>query len=239
MSSTDPKLSHLLVNLDQDTNPSVIRRASLGDEVYENLLSQLISLKIAPGSRVAIDALVRELGVSQTPIRAALIRLENEGLVVKTHNVGYSAAPMPSQGRFSQIYEMRLLLEPHAARMAARGRQAKDDAELSAIVAGMERPDVNDAKVAYGKFAVQDAAFHGWIAHHSGNELIVETLARLHSHMHLFRVRFHAQVTQEAIHEHALIVDALRSGHAEQAHDAMRHHLECSRQRMAPFFQPD
>ncbi|XAH21391.1 GntR family transcriptional regulator [Xylophilus sp. GW821-FHT01B05] len=239
MSTVDSKLSKLLVNLDQDASPGVIRRASLGDEVYESLLSQLISLKIAPGSRIAIDALVRDLGVSQTPIRAALIRLENEGLVVKTHNIGYSAAPMPSQNRFSQIYEMRLLLEPHAAFLAARGLQAKDDVELDAIVAGMERPDADDAKVAYGKFAVQDAEFHNWIARHSGNDLIVETLARLHSHMHLFRLRFHVQVTQEAIHEHALIVEALRSGNAEQAHDAMRHHLECSRQRMAPFFQPD
>lgn len=69
---------------------------------------------------------------------------------------------------------------------------------MSAIVAGMEHPDVNDAKMAYGKLAVQDVAFHGWIARHSGNELIVETLTRLHSHMHLFRLRFHARDTQEA-----------------------------------------
>jgi DNA-binding GntR family transcriptional regulator len=75
-----------------DAAPALeIRQGSIGDRVYEALLSQMISLKIAPGSRISIDALAREFGVSQTPIRAALIRLEAVGLVEKTHNVGYSA----------------------------------------------------------------------------------------------------------------------------------------------------
>lgn len=215
------------------------RRSALGDEVYETLLSQLITLRIAPGSRIAVDQLVRELGVSQTPIRAALIRLENEGLVVKTHNIGYSAAPMPSQRRFEQIYEMRLLLEPHAAGLAARNLTPQARVELQAIVAGMESPEAGSAQVVYSRFAVQDAAFHAWVARCSGNELIAETLARLHAHMHLFRVRFHARVTEEAIEEHAALVQALLQGDEHAASAAMRHHIERSRERMAPFFLPN
>src|SRR5690606_3323909 len=115
-------------------------RVSLGDEVYETLLAQLVALRIPPNARISVDALVRELGVSQTPIRAALIRLESEGLVVKTHNVGYSAAPMPSRDTFEQIYDLRLLLEPYAAEQACR--KLTDDArnELIELARAMTEP---------------------------------------------------------------------------------------------------
>ena len=74
-----------------------------------------MALRIAPGSRITVDNLVRELNVSQTPIREALGRLEGEGLVIKTHLIGYSAAPQISRRRFDELYELRLLLEPEAA----------------------------------------------------------------------------------------------------------------------------
>ncbi|WP_084656100.1 GntR family transcriptional regulator [Pandoraea norimbergensis] len=235
MSNLDPRSTTFFAAAEHDASHLSARRA-LGDEIYETLLSRLISLAIAPGSRIAVDALVRELGVSQTPIRAALIRLENEGLVVKTHNVGYSAAAMPTRDRFKQIYDMRMLLEPYAAAEAA---QLMDDAalaELKTLAESMENVSGGNAQVAYGKFALQDAKFHAWIAACSGNELIAETLSRLHAHMHVFRLRFHSRVTEEAITEHADIVKALCARDAEAARDAMAHHIACSRDRMAPFF---
>ena len=237
MPSTDSKYRHVAPTDDHDTT-LLQRRPSLGEEVYDALLSRLISLKIAPGSRIAVDSLVRELGVSQTPIRAALIRLESEGLVMKTHNVGYSATPMPSREQFLQIYELRMLLEPHAAALAARHFSPNDEPELQTLLNNMERPDTGDAHTAYGKFAMQDAAFHAWIAKRSGNTLIEDTLARLHAHMHLFRVRFHARVTQEAIAEHAQIVQALRAKNEAAASAAMLQHLQRSQKRMTPYFLP-
>ena len=71
------------------------------------MLARLISLKIPPGARISIDKLARELGASQTPIRAALIRLEAEGLIVKTHLIGYSATAIPSAQRFGEIFQVR------------------------------------------------------------------------------------------------------------------------------------
>ncbi len=224
-----------------DTEPAratqtVLRRPSLGDEVYETLLAQLISLKIAPGSRIAVDALVRDLGVSQTPIRAALIRLEAEGLVVKTHNVGYSAAPMPTRERFEQIYDMRLLIEPHTASRAAQRMAGPAREALAKMARAMADPDGDDAKLAYGKFAMQDARFHARIAIESGNALAAETLDRLYAHMHLFRLRFHSGVKDGAIQEHETLVRALLDGDGAAAGRAMAEHIERSRARMAPYF---
>src|SRR5688500_16337821 len=99
--------------------PAIHRAASLAEEVYEAIFAQLMALKIPPGARITVDALVREFNVAQTPIREALGRLEGEGLVVKTHLVGYSAAPQITRRRFDELYDFRLLLEPEAARRAA------------------------------------------------------------------------------------------------------------------------
>jgi DNA-binding GntR family transcriptional regulator len=87
------------------------RHIRLGTEIYDLLFGQLMSLRLPPGSRITVDNLARELGVSQTPIREALGRLEMEGLVIKTHLVGYSAAPQLNRQQFEELYELRLLLE--------------------------------------------------------------------------------------------------------------------------------
>lgn len=213
------------------------RRVSLGDDVYEALLTRLISLKIAPGARINVDALVKDLGVSQTPIRAALVRLEVEGLVVKTHLVGYSAAPLPGRRRFEQIYELRMLLEPVAAANAARALTPADRMALQELHDAMATPSSADARLAYGKFATWDAAFHARIATAGGSDLIAETLARLHTHMHLFRLLFHSRVTEEAISEHAAIMAALRAGDPDAAQVAMKRHILFSQKRMAPIFE--
>ncbi|WP_354003709.1 GntR family transcriptional regulator [Ramlibacter aurantiacus] len=219
---------------EHDAAALLARRSSVGDDVYEVLLSRLISLKIPPGARIGVDQLARELGVSQTPIRAALIRLETEGLVNKTHLVGFSAAPLPSRQRFEEIYQLRLLLEPYAAERAATALTAAGRAELAALAEAMARPSAEEAQLAYGKFANADARFHALIARVGGGELMAETLARLHTHMHLFRVLFHSRVTEEAIAEHARLLDALVAGDGPAARKAMASHIRQSLQRVAP-----
>src|SRR5262249_59438436 len=86
------------------------RHRGLADDVYGAIFNKLMSLEIAPGARITVDGLVRELEVSHTPIREALGRLEGEGLVVKTHLVGYSAAPQITRRHFDELYDLRLLL---------------------------------------------------------------------------------------------------------------------------------
>ena len=76
----------------------------LADEVYDTLLGQLMSLRIVPDSRVTIDALARELGVSQTPIRDALNRLEADGLVVRVPNAGYRIPPQITRAAGSRTW---------------------------------------------------------------------------------------------------------------------------------------
>lgn len=216
------------------------RPVRLGEEVYNAVYSQLMSHKIPPGGRISVDNLVRELGVSQTPIREALSRLEAQGLVVKTHLIGYSAADQLSNSRLDQLYELRLLLEPHVAGKAAQQMSDEALAALEQTAKQMEALDALDARIAYGKFAQLDSEFHDQIAAGSGNELAREALANLHTHVHLFRLFHHAQATREANEEHAQILDALRRRDPIAAQEAMRSHVERSRGRFAAYFaQPN
>ena len=78
----------------QITRPRKIKRSKgFVDEIVEMIRADIISLRIAPDTRISIDNLARQLGVSQTPIREALSRLEATGLVSKQRFVGYCSAP--------------------------------------------------------------------------------------------------------------------------------------------------
>ena len=212
------------------------RSNSLVEDVYEAIFAQLMALKIAPGSRITVDSLVKEFNVSHTPIREALGRLEGEGLVLKTHLIGYRAAPQITRRRFDELYEMRLLLEPHAAAKAAA---AMDEAKLNILLeaAGvMSRREGKDERLRYSNFARQDAIFHDKIMEFSENELIRETLSHQHTHFHIFRLMYHSRVTEEALDEHEAILAAFGRADAGAAQEAMRVHIEHSRDRSLPAF---
>jgi DNA-binding GntR family transcriptional regulator len=212
------------------------RQKGLVEDVYEAIFNKLMSLDIAPGTRITVDGLVRELEVSHTPIREALGRLEGEGLVVKTHLVGYSAAPQITRRRFDELYELRLLLEPAAAERAAeRVSQARMNKlrETAERMGKLGRPRERSS---YSGFARLDADFHDQIMEAAGNELIRDTLEHLHTHFHIFRLMFHARVTEEALGEHENLLAALAAGDAAAAGRAMRRHIERSRERLVSAF---
>lgn len=213
---------------------------SLGPEVYKTILSSIISLRIAPDSRIAVDALARELGVSPTPIREALVRLEAEGLVVKTHRRGYRAAPKLTHDDFESLFDIRMVLEPHAAKCAAERRT---DAQLDALREindrMRKRREIGDTASTYAEFAALDAQFHDGVAAASGNRLVQDSLTRLHAHLHLFRAKRHGGIGMEAIREHERIIDAIAIQDRYLAEAAARSHLERSQQRMQPFVDED
>ncbi|WP_119302822.1 GntR family transcriptional regulator [Dongia deserti] len=216
----------------------VIQRSrGLADDVYGAIFNKLMSLEIAPGGRITVDGLVRELEVSHTPIREALGRLEGEGLVVKTHLVGYSAAPQITRRRFEELYELRLLLEPDASRRAAQRITEPRMRKLRETAEQMRNLNSTAERSGYTRFARLDADFHDRIMEIAGNELIRDTLAHLHTHFHIFRLLFHARVTEEALTEHESVLVALSSGDEEGAERAMREHIERSRGRLLMAFE--
>jgi DNA-binding GntR family transcriptional regulator len=221
---------------DNEGTPGPRPSGRLADEVYDTLLGQLMSLRIVPDSRVTIDALARELGVSQTPIRDALNRMEADGLVVRIPNAGYRIPPQITRERFEDMVELRLLLEPAAARRAAERASTAQVAALRQMLEEMAELAESDGHVEYGAFGLRDAAFHDLVAQSAGNPLVREALARLHTHVHLFRLVFDKQVTYLAMGEHEDVLTAVAARDPDAAAYSMRRHILLSRDRFRRLF---
>ena len=215
-----------------------VRPASVVDAVYDSIYEQLMSLTIAPGARIPIDVVARELNVSQTPVRGALSRLEREGLVHKAHLIGYSAAPQLDRKQFEDLFNFRLLIEPEGARLAALNMTPEALKQLEEIAADMANGATPvDRTSRYSRFARTDAHFHDEILRIAGNEVIRSTLFNQHVHLHLFRLMFHSRVTQEALEEHEKLLAAFRAGDSSAAETSMREHILRSRDRLMLAFE--
>lgn len=208
----------------------------LADQVYDRLLNLITSPKMPPGSRLSVDALVRELNVSQTPIRQALVRLQTQGLVVRELNVGYSTPPLPEANELNDIFAFRLMIEPEAASLAAEKTNASNAAALEKLALDMEAISADGSLGNYGKFAAKDNTFHELILTQAGNRVALDAIQRLNVHNHLFRLHFHRSITDDANHEHRAILEAINSGKGQMARDAMRCHIDASYQRLEPHF---
>lgn len=202
---------------------------SLGQDMYDRIRADLMAIRIEPGERLTVDALARDYLVSQTPIREALSRLESDGLVVKTHLRGFRATPMLTHGELAAVYEIRLLLEPFAARRAAELRTDNELAVLKSVQHDLEGClDAPARSARHSRFAELDARLHDQIAAAGKNELVRESLGRLHSHLHIFRLRRDRVVAEAAVSEHAVILDAIVRTDPNVAEAAMRTHIERS-----------
>lgn len=213
------------------------RRRALADDVHDVVRNMLMDGLIVPGKRVVIESLARELDVSPTPVREALARLESEGLVIKQALKGYTAAPLLDRSGFSNLFEMRRILEPEAAALAAV-RITPDG--MAAIEESLQNMHIGGAEVhfeEYRDFVEQDAKFHAVIADSSGNPLLSEAITRLRPHMPLYRLLFKSGFAEESHTEHDAIVQALRSHNPEAAALAMRLHIENARSRIDQYFQ--
>ena len=220
-----------------DSDRQIKRTSGFVEDAYSRIREDIMSLKIPPDARISVDSLVREFGISQTPIREALSMLEANGLVTKQRFIGYCTAPTLNRKQFEELFEIRLLIEPYAARRAAEKMSDKALVDLLGLALRMNPDQAAQSRALYDKFADQDADFHEQIARGSGNGLIAESLSRLHIHLHIFRLRFHREVTNEAVAEHMQVTQALQQRDPAAAEAAMRSHIEKSYKRLVRFTQ--
>jgi DNA-binding GntR family transcriptional regulator len=218
------------------TNPTGIRpvrRSTLSEDVYETVKTLVMDHTLAPGDRVNIEALARELDVSPTPVREALARLESDGLVRKRALAGYTVSPLLTKREYTDMFEMRLLLECTAVRWAA---ERADDAAREAIVAeagvtaSLDGPDPNGRR-SHAAFTALDARFHDLIASAAANPLLREAINRLHAHLHIHRLYFPYAQSGTTGDEHRRIASAIRAADPDAAEAAMRAHLLEARER--------
>jgi DNA-binding GntR family transcriptional regulator len=204
-------------------------REPASEPIYTRIQSMIMALELEPGQRLTVEALARDLGVSPTPVREALARLESDGLVTKIHLRGFRVAKQQTRDQFEQMFEIRLLLEPGIAGSAAVRGTEREKAQLRELQAAIRQiSEKSRGTGSYHEFAVLDAEFHRLIARMAGNSFAVETLDRLHLHLHLFRLNRDQGVADNALTEHQLIVDFITEGDRALAEAAMLSHIQRS-----------
>ncbi|MBT2513523.1 GntR family transcriptional regulator [Arthrobacter sp. ISL-30] len=210
-------------------------KAAVSD-VYAAMRASILEGELQPGARINIDAVSRSLGVSQTPVREALQRLEGDNLVVYNPGRGYSTTPLLSLSELRSLFEFRLLVEPWAARSAAADRLANPASalkkELSAFQAIMKSSDdLRQDLVAH------DTRFHDTILASAGNPVVRHAFAQTHCHLHTFRL-YPADVDGAiTVTEHSAIREAIRACEPDQAEAAMADHIRNSFERFARAFE--
>lgn len=215
-----------------------VRRSTLGEDVYEAIKGLVMEHTLAPGDRVNIDALARELDVSPTPVRESLARLEADGLLRKRPLAGYTVSPLLTRQEFTDMFDMRLVLEGAAARWAAERAEPAERAAIVAesdVVGPVDQPGL-DGRRSHAAFTALDARFHDLIADAAGNPLLSDSIQRLHAHLHIHRLYFPYAQTGTTGEEHRRVAAAIEAGDADGAEAAMRAHLSAARARHLPAF---
>lgn len=148
----------------------------LTERAYELIRLDILTFRLKPGERTSERSLAERYGLGMAPIRAALPRLVQEGLMDKSADRGTSIAPLTLRG-IRETYQMRFLLEPAAAELAAT--RGMDAARLDRLreVCEAERPAEGDAAAVHILLANRD--FNIAIAEATGNELLARTIAHL------------------------------------------------------------
>lgn len=196
------------------------------DLAYDTLRDDILNWRIAPGTALSETELALRLGVSRTPLRAALARLALEGLV-DTSRGRTGVVPDVSVESISQQFEVREALELQAARLAARRRDPAVFAELAESFAHAAETLASEGTEAYYAIVTRfDAAMDEAV----GNPAMRQALESVR--VHLVRARRLAQDNPErllqAAAEHRLICEAVRDGDAELAASATAVHLRGS-----------
>ena len=240
-------------------------RSVLSDETYAIIRDLVLEHEVAPGQRVNIDALSADLGVSPTPVREALARLESDGLVVKTPLRGYSTTPLLTPREFVELSQFRVLIEQWTAEAAASvvSPTAADRLQQELTAAREGIMGLGSGPETLRALTEHDARFHSQLADLAGNELIAQSFERTHFHLHFLRLYMAArspvsvgtdgparrrlssvmrqweradQVTW-TIEQHEAIAAAVIGGDGAEAARLMRRHIETARERTLPIVE--
>lgn len=218
-----------------------IARRGLRDHVYDRILQMLLRGDVEPGERLSIDTIARDLDVSPTPVREAMVQLERTGLVTRVALKGYRVAPPLGADQLDELFEARLMLEGEAARLATPAsprmleelRHAeREHRRIGELVIAALSSDTTDVELTAAYFAA-DAAFHRVVFENCGNRYIADMSDSLGAQLHRMRQSVVHGVTdvREAIAEHAAIAAAFAGDDPEGPERAMRHHVSQVRAR--------
>lgn len=197
---------------------------SLADKAYVAIRDRLIMLDIRPNDPIDDDELAKSLGVGRTPVREALKRLEVDRLVVSYPRRGTFATGMDIAD-LAHISEIRVQLEPLAARRGAERATRAVQAELVELAGHIEQLDVTQADRT--ELMRWDLAVHRAIYRAAGNPHLEDVLIRYDNLATRIFCLFldRLPTVDEHVREHVELLRAIAAGDADRADDLAREHV--------------
>jgi len=207
----------------------------LSRQVTLELRRAIVSGDMPQGNSLREVALAEQLGVSRVPVREALIELERHGLV-EFDDRGRTRVPVLTNKDLEEIYQLRLALEPLAARLAAAGgEQAMFDALEQNIASTRRTKSVSE-------LSLLDAEFHDIIVQGSGNRRLQQSWEAIRYQVELWLTHMHLQKQQlvmtrrthdETVESHNGLLKTLQSGDADAVSEEMHRHIVSWRQMLS------
>ncbi|MCR5481328.1 MAG: GntR family transcriptional regulator [Clostridia bacterium] len=196
----------------------------LREIVYEELKRQILTGKIDPGTRMMEVELAEDMGVSRTPIREAIRKLEKEGLVVIEPRKGAYASQISTKDMVD-ILEVRQTMEGLAAFFAAT-RMSQEKKEFLAEISSSYNEAVKTGNTA--DMIKYDTEFHHAIVESSGNKVLLQMIEQLQELVLRFRYIYYDDFrrAEKMPEEHQAILNAIVSGKSEQAREEAYNHIE-------------
>jgi DNA-binding GntR family transcriptional regulator len=196
---------------------------SLTEQVYDEILSEIIAGRLKDNPRLIQDDLAKTLGVSRQPVQQALLLLRNQGFLRDAPGRGLVVAPIePDFVR--DLFEVRAAAEALACRLAAE-RGAKEAAKLGRKFIDDGRKAELDGSVA--KLIAADMNFHEFLYDISGNRLIKETMQPYWAHQRrlMGEVLLKDETPRKIWDQHEAILQAIMRGNGATAEDLARAHI--------------
>ena len=201
-----------------------VRASGIGAKIYADLRAELVSLERLPGEPISEAELAKSYGFSRTPVREALRKLADEGLVEIFPQSGTFVARIPFAA-LPEVIVIRKALEETSARLAAERAQRS---QIIALLAHLERQREASCAGDRNAFHQADEAFHAAIAEAAGYRGIWTLVEQVKVHVDRYRRLTLPQEgrMERAIGEHAAIAAAIESGDGARAAEKMGVHLD-------------
>lgn len=196
------------------------------ERAYQEVRRRILDGRLPAGRRLKELDLARELGISRTPVRDALTRLNAEGLLDFRPNLGATVA-LWSEVQIEQMFRIRAMLEPFAAEIAAGKIGDEGIAELRGLCGIMEEAARRETSADLIKLASANARFHRIIIDAAGSEHLAKLVAMAMDAPLTLRIfgRYTLEEIQRSMRHHREVVDALSHRDPAWAASSMRTHI--------------
>jgi DNA-binding GntR family transcriptional regulator len=199
-----------------------LEAASLADQAYIALREMIVTLDLAPGTLVKEPELVARLGIGRTPVREALRRLSLERFIEVFPRRGMVVTTVDVRD-LARLCEVRLALEPEAARLAAERATEADLDVLTSVLAELGGRRRRDERTLIDL----DRRIHGAIYRASHNPFLEATLEEYYMHaLRIWMLGLERTGLSAAVHEHAELLAAILRGNGGRAAELMQSHVE-------------